>query len=77
MSKLISKIKILQAPQEWWVELLKTLLNAGYGDKLNGGSILTPSRKILDLEDPLKVQKWFTKNKPSIVIIAASWRYTC
>ena len=75
MSKLISKSeKIFIAGSSGMVgrALKKTLLNAGYGDKLNGGSILTPSRKILDLEDPLKVQKWFTENKPSIVIIAAA-----
>jgi len=75
MSKLINKSeKFFIAGSSGMVgkSIKRTLLKAGYGDKLYGGNIFTPSREILDLEDPLKVQQWFTKNKPSIVIIAAA-----
>ncbi len=75
MSKLISKSeKIFIAGSSGMVgrAIKNSLLNAGYGDQLKGGNILSPSRAILDLENSLKVENWFKKNKPSIVIIAAA-----
>ncbi len=51
--------------------ICKALFNKGYG-KANGGEILKPSRKELDLLDAIAVTKWFEKNKPSVVIIAAA-----
>ena len=35
-------------------------------------NILTPSRKELDLSDSIKVERWFKRNKPEIVILAAA-----
>ena len=39
------------------------------GDK---NILLTPSRKELDLLDKNSVEKWFKKNKPTIVVVAAA-----
>ncbi len=50
----------------------KNLLEAGYGLKENGGLLLTPSREKLDLSKKERVEEWFRKNKPTIVIIAAA-----
>ena len=75
MSKLISQSEnIFVAGSSGMVgrAIKKVLLNGGYGDALHGGSILCPSREVLDLENFLNVQNWFKKNKPSIVIIAAA-----
>ena len=46
----------------------KKLLDIGYDNK----NLLTPSRKELNLLDTLSVKRWFEKNKPSIVILAAA-----
>ena len=43
----------------------------GYGT-INGGKILKPTRKELDLLDYDEVRKWFEINKPTVVIIAAA-----
>ena len=48
----------------------RNLLKNGYGIKK--GEILNPSRKELDLTNYIQVEKWFNKNRPSIVIIAAA-----
>tara|TARA_B100000575_G_C23095402_1_gene631769 strand:- start:146 stop:1162 length:1017 start_codon:yes stop_codon:yes gene_type:complete len=75
MSKLIRKSeKIFIAGSSGMVgrAIKNSLLKAGYGDEFKGGNILSPSREILDLENSLKVENWFKKNKPSIVIIAAA-----
>ena len=50
----------------------RLLIKKGYGDKSFGGEILSPTRKELDLLKYKEVEDWFTKNKPSIVIIAAA-----
>ena len=50
--------------------ICNSLLNNGYG-RVNGGEILKPSRKELDLLDTIAVKKWFEINKPTVVIIAA------
>ena len=52
--------------------IYRQLLKAGYGDIKNQGIIFTPSRKELDLLDAESVKKWFAKNKPTIVILAAA-----
>ena len=51
--------------------ICRSLFRNGYG-KINGGQILKPSRKELDLLDTNKVRQWFEINKPTIVIIAAA-----
>ncbi len=50
----------------------RTLIKLGYGQKENNGSLLTPSRKQLNLLNYSEVENWFTKNKPTIVILAAA-----
>lgn len=50
----------------------KKLIREGYGLVKNNGCILTPGRKELDLLNPLEVNNWFIKNKPTVVIIAAA-----
>ncbi|WP_075506975.1 GDP-L-fucose synthase family protein [Prochlorococcus marinus] len=50
----------------------RSLIKLGYGLKENKGSLLTPSRKELNLLDYKEVQNWFIKNKPTIVILAAA-----
>ncbi len=52
--------------------ILRSLKKAGYGNEKNLGKILTPRRKDLDLLNNVEVEKWFKKNKPTIVIIAAA-----
>ena len=51
--------------------ICRSLFRNGYG-KINGGQVLKPSRKELDLLDTNKVRQWFEINKPTIVIIAAA-----
>ena len=52
--------------------IYEKLLNYGYGQKIKGGNILRPTRKELDLTNYDAVKKWFTENKPTVVIIAAA-----
>jgi len=52
--------------------ICRALLKSGYGNSINGGEILKPKRKDLDLLDINEVKKWFKYNKPTIVIIAAA-----
>ena len=49
----------------------KALHKKGYG-RTNGGEILKPTRKELNLLDVNSVKKWFEINKPTVVIIAAA-----
>ena len=52
---------------------IKNLLKKkGYCNSKLGGELLCPSRKELDLLNFDEVKKWFYKNKPSIVILAAA-----
>ena len=51
--------------------ICKALYKKGYG-RTNGGEILKPTRKELDLLDINEVKKWFEINKPTVVIIAAA-----
>ena len=52
--------------------IYKKLLLEGYGKKESGGKILRPSREELNLTNYDSVTKWFKKNRPTIVIIAAA-----
>jgi GDP-L-fucose synthase len=52
--------------------IFRNLLNSGYGRKEHGGKILRPSRKDLDLTNYESLNKWFIKNKPTVVIISAA-----
>ena len=50
----------------------RALLAHGYGQKKNGGEILNPSKKELNLLNYEDLKIWFRKNMPTIVIIAAA-----
>ncbi len=50
----------------------RVLSKNGYGNKFNGGEILAPSRKKLNLLDSVDVNNWFKVNKPTVVILAAA-----
>ena len=50
----------------------RTLLKKGYCNKKNGGLLLRPGRKDLDLTNFTDVEKWFTENKPNVVVLAAA-----
>tara|TARA_Y100001968_G_scaffold280565_1_gene277219 strand:- start:90838 stop:91854 length:1017 start_codon:yes stop_codon:yes gene_type:complete len=52
--------------------IYRKLLQAGYGELSNGGQILTPSRKELDLLNYEDVQNWLKKNRPTVVVLAAA-----
>ncbi len=52
--------------------LKRALLKRGYGDEHEGGKLLYPTRNNLNLEEYSEVERWFAKEKPSVVIIAAA-----
>ena len=52
--------------------IIRALKKSGYGKKENKGTLLTPSRKELNLLNFRDVESWFQKNKPTIVILAAA-----
>ena len=52
--------------------IIRMLEQYGYGQEINNGKILKPSRKELNLLNFSDVNNWFKINKPSIVIIAAA-----
>ena len=52
--------------------VVRNLIGSGYGKKINGGNILCPKRKELNLLDINQVENWFIRNKPSVVILAAA-----
>ena len=52
--------------------IYRTLKKYGYGLNKYKGVILTPNRSELNLLDQEKVDYWFAKEKPSIVILAAA-----
>ena len=52
--------------------IIKALNKSGYGNRENGGIILTPSRKELNLLDFKEVENWFRLNKPTVVVLATS-----
>ena len=51
--------------------IVKSLRAAGYGNNNGSGKLLMPSHKELDLLDSERVNNWFQKNAPSVVIHAA------
>lgn len=52
--------------------ICRALIKNGYGLDSNGGSILTPDKKELDLSNSNSVKDWFDQNKPTITILAAA-----
>ena len=52
--------------------IVKTLRKSGYGRSEYGGVLLTPSRKELNLLNQKDVEKWFSKYKPTVVVLAAA-----
>ena len=52
--------------------IARSLKKYGYGNSINEGSLLLPTRKELDLLDSQQVNDWFNKNLPTIVIHAAA-----
>ena len=52
--------------------IVRSLKAAGYGNSKNGGSLLTPTHRELDLLDASSVFDWFSKYRPSVVILAAA-----
>ncbi len=74
MNLLKNKDKIFVAGHNGMVgSSICRLLSSKYNSKKNFDiSILTASRKELDLTDNQSVKEWFIKNKPDIVIIAAA-----
>lgn len=52
--------------------IIRSLKEKGYCDKKLDGKLLKINKEELDLTDYKKVDYWFRKNQPSIVIIAAA-----
>ena len=52
--------------------IVRSLKRHGYGNISNKGALLLPTRQELDLLDSQKVNDWFSKNSPTIVINAAA-----
>ena len=52
--------------------IFRALQNSGYGDINKGGCLLAPNKEELDLLNYDLVEKWFTKNNPDVVILAAA-----
>ena len=45
---------------------------SGYGDPVQGGDLLTPSRQQLDLLDDAAVRHWMNEQRPDVVVLAAA-----
>ena len=52
--------------------ICRALKKNNYGKKEFGGTLLTPTRKELDLNNSEQVKRWFEINKPTITILAAA-----
>jgi GDP-L-fucose synthase len=52
--------------------ICRSLLRRGYGEPKEDGSLLTPTRKDLNLLDSNAVDQWFKEHQPSVVVIAAA-----
>ena len=75
MEKLISrKDKVFIAGHKGMAgsAIMRSFFRSGYFQSSSGGSLLTASRDELDLLDEFKVNQWFKKNTPDVVIIAAA-----
>ena len=52
--------------------ITRQLYKSGYGSSKSKGVLYIPDREKLNLSDSNEVKKWFTINKPNVVIIAAA-----
>ena len=52
--------------------IVRALQRGGYGDPAQGGEILIPSRRELNLLDDEAVSHWITEQKPDVVVLAAA-----
>ena len=52
--------------------IVRALHRGGYGNPAQGGELLTPARKELNLLDDGAVSKWMKKQKPDVVVLAAA-----
>ena len=52
--------------------IVRALQRSGYGDRAQGGELLTPSRQELNLLDDGAVHDWMTGQKPDVVVLAAA-----
>ncbi len=70
--KLSDKIFIAGSSGLAGSSIVRSLKKYGYGNNKFEGRLYGPSRADLDLSNLLEVQKWFVKNKPDVVILAAA-----
>ncbi len=52
--------------------ILKALEKCGYGSNSYGGKLLLPDRNELDLFNIKALEDWFSRNKPTVVVLAAA-----
>lgn len=52
--------------------ICRALQRMGYGDESRGGALLTACRHDLDLRHESAVQRWFSEQRPSVVVLAAA-----
>tara|TARA_B100000674_G_C37949068_1_gene966358 strand:+ start:1352 stop:2359 length:1008 start_codon:yes stop_codon:yes gene_type:complete len=52
--------------------IVRALKRSGYGNPANGGALLTPSRKELNLLDDRAVSHWMANQRPDVVVLAAA-----
>ena len=52
--------------------IVRALQRSGYGDRAQGGELLTPSRQELDLLDDAAVRHWMNEQRPDVVVLAAA-----
>ena len=52
--------------------IYRNFLKSDYGKEIYGGSLLTSKRDKLDFKKDNEVKDWFSKNRPTVVIIAAA-----
>ncbi len=52
--------------------ICRALHDKGYGDQVNGGALLTPTRQELDLLNHEAVERWYGEQKPDVVVLAAA-----
>ncbi|MFQ6537482.1 MULTISPECIES: GDP-L-fucose synthase family protein [Aphanothece] len=50
----------------------RALRRAGYGETERGGALLTASRQELDLLNGAAVARWFSEQRPDVVVLAAA-----
>ena len=52
--------------------IVRALRRNGYGDPVQGGKLLTPSRQQLNLFDEVAVCDWMREKQPDVVVLAAA-----